>query len=86
MSSLGENREYDGSCVAKPFDIALMRVLRLRLSLSSAPTTLYDLLPNANGTLPQASMLFDPADCAWVEVEKLTKSEVKKKRNHGIYQ
>ncbi|KAG7341278.1 hypothetical protein IV203_023229 [Nitzschia inconspicua] len=83
MDALAENRQSDGS-YAKPFEIAMMRVLCLRLSLTFNHTTLDHILPGCvchdETFLEQA---VDRSDCDWIEVEKLTEEEVKKQRKHG---
>lgn len=83
MDALVENRQNDGS-YAKPFEIALMRVLCLRLSLIGQSVPLGYILPECgchDQSLLQKTV--EKADCQWVEVQKLTKKEVKKRRKHG---
>ena len=81
--ALAENRQTDGS-YAKPFEIATMRVLCLRLSLTLSQATLNHVLP---GCACVDKLLLEkavnPGDCEWVEVGKLTEEEVKKQRKHG---
>ena len=83
MDALAENRQSDGS-YAKPFEVAMMRVLCLRLSLTFNHTTLDHVLPGCvcrdETFLAQA---VDRRDCDWIEVETLTEEEVKKQRKHG---
>ena len=81
--ALAENGQSDGS-YSKPFEIAIMRVLCLRLSLTVNHTTLEHILPGCvcrdETFLEQA---VNRSDCDWIEVEKLTEEEVKKQRKHG---
>lgn len=83
MDTVAENRQSDGS-YAKPFEIALMRVLCLRLSLVGQAASLGDILSGCgchDESLPKKRV--ERTDCAWVEVQKLTINEVKKQRKHG---
>ena len=83
MDALGKNRQNDG-CYSKPFEIALMRALCLRLSLNTDAITLGDILPDCECVDKAVlSKVVAPGDFDWIEVGKLTKTEVKKKRKHG---
>ena len=85
MRVIAKNRQRDGS-YAKNFELALMHILCLRLSLALKSTKLADILSSNCRRDADCNLLqkeISRADCQWVEVDELTKEEVQKVRSHG---